>query len=86
MDPAYILGIMASAVAGLFGWVTKLQYEAIRYRDRRIATLEQELAETNAKVESTVAAGNAATRQELAELRKTNAELVAALTRQESPK
>jgi len=85
MDPAIVFSALTSAIAVLFGWVTKLQYDALKYRDRRIEKLEEELKATNDKVTQAVTTGNESTRQELAELRKTNAELVTALMAKGKP-
>jgi hypothetical protein len=83
MDPAYFVSILAAAVAALFAALTKLQYDALKYRDEQITELKTELKDLNSKVQDTVKAGNEATRQQLAEVVKTNAELVAALTKRD---
>lgn len=86
MDPSAIVGLMASAVGGLFGWLVKVQNDRITDRDHQIAKLELdkkelavELQVTALKVEQIIKTEQDATRQELAELRKTNAALVASL-------
>lgn len=84
MDPSAIVGLMASAVAGLFGWVVKTQNDRITDRDRQIAALQLDNKEVTTelkvmalKVEQIITTEQDATRQELAELRKTNATLAA---------
>lgn len=86
MDPSAIVGLMASAVGGLFGWLVKVQNDRITDRDHQIVKLELdkkelavELQVTAVKIEQIVKTEQDATRQELAELRKTNAALVASL-------
>lgn len=90
MDPSAVLGLMASAVAAMFGLMVKLQNDRITDRDQNIAKLElnnrelsAELKVTALKVEQIVKTEQDATRQELAELRKTNAALVATISGRE---
>lgn len=87
MDPSVIVGLMASAVAAMFGLMVKLQNDRIIDRDQQVAKLELdkkelavELQATALKIEQIIKTEQDATRQELAELRKTNAALVASLS------
>lgn len=75
MEPVTLGGmitILCGAISTLF-WLYTAELR------RQIKRLEDELKATNDKVEETVKTGNESTRAELAELRKTNAELVEAL-------
>ncbi len=87
MDPSAFIGLMASAIAAMFGLMVKLQNDRIADRDRIIAKVEldktqltAELQATALKVEQIIKTEQDATRQELAELRKTNATLVSSLS------
>ncbi len=89
MDPSAVVGLMASAVAAMFGLMVKLQNDRITDRDQQVTKLEldnrqlsDELKITALKVEQIIKTEQDATRQELAELRKTNAALVNTLSGQ----
>ncbi len=90
MDPSAFVGLMASAVAAMFGLMVKLQNDRITDRDQQIASLKMDNGELSAelkitalKVEQIIKTEQDATRQELAELRKTNAALVYTLSGRE---
>ncbi len=87
MDPSLFVGLMASAVAAMFGLMVKLQNDRITDRDQQVIKLELdktqltvELQATAVKIEQIIKTEQDATRQELAELRKTNAALVSSLS------
>ncbi len=82
-----MVALMASAVGALFGIMVKLQNDRLNDRDRQIAKLDLdktqltvELQATALKIEQIIKTEQDATRQELAELRKTNATLVSSLS------
>ncbi|HXG72827.1 MAG TPA: hypothetical protein VNJ04_19705 [Gemmatimonadaceae bacterium] len=83
MDPSAIVAMMASAVGGLFGWVVKLQNNQISKLEVDKKELSDELKITALKVEQIIKTEQDATRQELSELRKTNATLVATISGRE---
>lgn len=90
MDPSAFQALMATAIAALFGVMVKLQNDRITDRDQQVTKLEldnrelsDELKITALKVEQIIKTEQEATRQELAELRKTNAALVKTLSGRE---
>jgi uncharacterized protein YlxW (UPF0749 family) len=62
--------------------VTTVETQLAREQEKN-ERLKAELKETNDKIEDTVAASNQATRAELADLKKTNAEMLTALMKQQ---
>jgi biopolymer transport protein ExbB/TolQ len=87
MDPAMTFGgivtILCTAISTLFWlYIRELQRQLAK-ADIEKKELAEEVKKTALKFEATSVAEQAATRQELAQLRQTNAELVAALTRKD---